>query len=136
MKFFEILFMGEVIFAIVFIISLIIVVRAVVLFLEEMGDLRSRLFRIDLELTKRREELPAKKQLVEDLKEEVLRLKRDFYKMRTFYRKVDSIELEALRQEEEAQQAQETQETQQAQQEREEEPRREVEIQQSKKELF
>tara|TARA_Y100000588_G_C13616656_1_gene653573 strand:+ start:232 stop:576 length:345 start_codon:yes stop_codon:yes gene_type:complete len=100
MEILEIIFSGEVIFALFFIFSLIIVVSAIILFLEESGDLRARLFHTDLELNKRREELPEKKERVEEMKAEVLNLKRDFYKVRTFYRKVSDLELEAMRKEE------------------------------------
>jgi hypothetical protein len=99
MNIIELIFSGEVIFALIFVLSLIIVVRAISLFFEESGNLRARLFQTDSELSRRRDELPEKKLRVEEIKAEVLNLKRDFYKVRTFYRKVSDIELEALRQE-------------------------------------
>ena len=123
MNIIEIFFSSEIIFALIFVLSLIIVMRAVRLFLKEARTLRARLLQTALELNRRREELPEKKLRVEEVKAEVLDLKRDFYKVRTFYRKVSDIELEALRQEEGGELIQE-------------EESRENEIQQSKRDFF
>ena len=111
--------MGQYVFAVTFLLSAIIVIRAVVDFLVQISQLRTRQLRIKHELVSRRAEVPQKRAQVEMLKDALPPLKREYHTMRTYFNNVRDIELAAEREKEER-----TEE-----EEEEAQPQKEVQIQ-------
>ena len=115
--------MVQYIFAISLVLGIIIVIKAVAEFMDQMSQLRAKEVRIDHELETRRTEIPDKRKLVEQLRERATPCKRLHQKMRTYHESLKEGELAVERKKLEAEEA----EIQQARPEREGESDKEIE---------
>ena len=124
--------MGQLVFGAAFFLSLVIVIRGLIVFLQQVGELRTRELRVEYELEARRSEIPAKRKRVETRRSTLPPLKRDFQKLRDYYNEVKLIEVAAEKAALEREQEQEAAAQKEIQMHREEDkdqPRREREIQ-------
>ena len=89
--------MVQYVFALSLVVSAFIVIKAVVDFMNQMGQLRTKEVRIDHELDTRKSEIPDKRKLVEVLRQAATPRKRLHQKMRTYHEGLKETELAAER---------------------------------------
>ena len=77
--------------------SYIILVYAVISFLEEGGGLRTRLYQVDTELQALRGQFPHRRRLIARLKKEIVPLRKDFRQLCDYYAELRDIEIAAER---------------------------------------
>ena len=91
--------MGKLVFSFTLLLSLLIVIRALIDFLTQISQLRTREVRIEFELGTRSAELPGRQARVQKLLLVLPPLKRKFQEMYNFYSAVKEVEQAAEKEE-------------------------------------
>lgn len=91
--------MGKLVFSFTLLLSLLIVIRALIDFLTQISQLRTREVRIEFELGTRSAELPGRQTRVQKLLLVLPPLKRKFQEMFDFYNAVKEVEQTAEKEE-------------------------------------